>query len=642
MRKKKDVDFLTHARKRFKDAADYEFENREEALEDLEFVAGEQWPDEIRSNRDNDHQPCLTINRLPGFIRQLVSDARQNKPAIKVHPVDDQGDVETAEIYNGLIRQIEMASNADQAYDTAVEQSASSGFGFFRILTEYSNDDVFEQDIKIRRITNNFSVYCDPNAKEYDKSDGRWLFVTELLDEEVFEEKYPKAGKIDWESDTRAYNGWYVSQKQVRIAEYWVKERDTKVIHQLSSGEVVENVDPEELLALGLEVKASREVKYDRIMRYLITGAEILEKAEWAGRYIPVVPVYGPELHIENRVIYHSLIRFAKDPQRLYNYWQSAIAEKIALTPKSPFVMTPKQVAGYETWWNNANVENRAYLLFNPDVQNPGPPQRQMPAALNPAELQQSAQAVEDLKSTTGIYDASMGNRSNETSGRAIIARQREGDAATFTWLDNLSRSISYAGRILIDLIPKIYDTERVVRILGEDGIPDFKPINSVAQGPNGPVKIHDLTAGKYDLVVTVGPNYATQRIEAQDVLMKFAGAVPQAGQVAPDIIARMLDVQYADELADRLKKTLPPGLVEPEEGEEPPPPPPPPQPTPEQMIELAKAEQEQEKTKVEIEGKWLDNAQKSFDLSQSTGQMQQQIEQTVVGVLQRMNQGMM
>ncbi len=642
MRKKKDSDFLTHARKRFSDAGDFERENRDEAMDDLLFVSGEQWPAEIRDGRDNDHQPCLTINRLPGFIRQLVSDARQNKPSIKVHPVDSQGDVETAEIYNGLIRQIEMASNADQAYDTAVEQSASSGFGFFRILTEYTNDDAFEQDIKIRRITNNFSPYCDPNAKEYDKSDARWWIITELVAEEVFEEKWPKAGKINWESDTRDYQGWYDPQKQVRIAEYWVKERDTKTIYQLSSGEVVENVDPEELLALGLEVKSSREVKFDRIMRYMISGAEILETGEWPGKYIPVVPVYGPELHIENRVIYHSLIRFAKDPQRLYNYWQSAIAEKIALTPKSPFVMTQKQVAGHETMWANANTENRAYLLFNPDGQNPGPPQRQMPASLNPAELQQSAQAVDDLKATTGIYDASLGARSNEQSGRAIIARQREGDAATFTWLDNLSRSISYAGRILIDLIPRIYDTERVVRVLGEDGIADFKPINSVAQGPNGPVKIHDLAAGKYDLVVTVGPSYATQRQEGLDTLLKFAQAVPQSGQVAPDVIARMLDIHAADELADRLKKTLPPGLVEPEEGEDPPPPPPPPQPTPEQMIELSKAEQDKEKTAVEIEGKKLDNAQKQFDLSRDSGQMQQQVEATVVNVLQRMQGGVM
>jgi len=641
MRKKKDEELLRLARERFTAAADYESENREWAVEDLEFIAGNQWPQTIESARNDSHQPCLTINRLPGFIRQLVSDARQNMPSIKVHPVDDNSDPDTAEIYNGLIRQIAMASQADQAYDTAIEGSASAGFGYFRILTEYADDDVFEQDIRFKRIVNNFSVYFDPAATNYDKSDARWCHVTEWIDEEVFEARYPKAAKSDYETDSKRYGGeWFDGQKRVRISEYWVKEPEEKTLYLLSTGETVTDVTKDELTAQGFEVIKERQVTAEKVIRYLISGAEVLKKEEWAGKYIPIIPVYGPELHIENRVIYHSLIRFAKDPQRLYNYWQSAIAEKIALAPKSPFIMTAKQISGHETLWNNANAENRAYLLYNPDPQAP-PPQRQMPATLNPAELQQSAQAIEDLKATTGIYDASLGAKSNETSGRAIIARQREGDAATFTWLDNLARSIAYAGRILIDLIPKIYDTERVVRVMGEDGAADFKPINSVMQTAQGPQKIHDLGAGKYDLVVSVGPNYATQRIEAQDILMKFAQAVPQAGQVAPDIIARTLDIQYSDELADRLKKILPPGLVEPEEGEEQPAPPQQPPPSPEQLIALKEAEMKAEKNAVEIEQIRLENADKQFELSAKTGQMQQQVEGMVVDVLRRVQGGM-
>lgn len=637
MRRKKDEKLLRIARKRFNASLEKETENREEALEDLEFLAGDQWPKEIYDARTKDLQPCLTINRLPGFVRQLITDARQNQPSIKVVPVDSNSDPETAEVINGLIRQIEATSNADQAYDTALEQAASSGFGFFRILTEYADDDVFEQDIRIKRITNNFSCSWDNSATEYDKSDARYWFISEWIDEDIFEEKYPKAQKVDWESDTSRYDKWYDRNKRVRVAEYWVKEPTTKTIYQLDTGQVTD-IPIEELAEQGLTVVRSRTVKTHKIIRYVITGAEVLETQEWAGKYIPIVPVFGPELHIKDRTIYYSLIRFARDPARLYNYWQSAITEKIALAPKAPFLATPRQVEGHQTIWNNANRENRAWLPYNPDPQAP-PPGRQQPAALNPAELQQAAQAIDDIKATMSMYDASIGARSNETSGVAIRAREMQGDAATFTWLDNLSRSITYAGKVLIDLIPRIYDTERTVRVLGEDGQSDFQVVNEIQMTVNGPVKVHDLTAGKYDLVVTVGPSYATQRIESQDTLVRFAQAVPVASQVAPDLIARTLDIKDADELAKRLRKTLPPGMVEPEDGEMPQQPPPP---TPEQLIELQKAESDAQKAQLDIEGKQLDNEQKKLELAEKTGQMQGQIEATVVNVLQRLNQGVM
>jgi hypothetical protein len=574
----KDDKLLSEALDRFRKAEEYERENRDLAAEDFRFAAGEQWPDQIRKEREASDRPCLTFNRLPAFISQVVGDARQNKPAIKVLPVDSGADVDTAEIYNGLIRNIESQSRATQAYVSAFENAVTGGMGAFRILTQYSSDDSFEQDIRVERITNPFSVYWDPNAREYDKSDAQWCFVSEWITKEAFEQRYPDQVPNDWETEYTGSNTRYWSlDDKVRLAEYWCKKRVKKRIG-LIDGRVIE-------IQKGMEqwpFEMVREVESYKVVRYLLSGHAILEgPSDWAGRWIPVVPVYGPEEWIDERIRYRSLIRYAKDPQRQYNYWQSVITEKVALAPKSPWLVTPAMIAGLERFWNAANRENRAYLPYNPDPLA-GKPERQQPAFVQAAELQQSAQAVDDMKATMGLYDASLGAQGNETSGRAIIARQREGDNATYAWIDNLARSIQHAGRILVDLIPRIYDTARIVRIMGEDETAEMVPINYVT--PDG-MKIHDLTVGKYDVEIVVGPSYATKRMEAAESMMAFMQAIPQSAQLAGDLLAKSMDWPGAEAIAERLKKGLPPGIVDEEM-------------TPEQQQMQMQAMQEQEELK--------------------------------------------
>ena len=622
----KDEKLLAEALDRFSKAEEYERENRDLAAEDFRFAAGEQWPDEIRKEREGSDRPCLTFNRLPAFISQVVGDARQNKPAIKVLPVDSGADVDTAEIYNGLIRNIESQSRATQAYVSAFENAVTGGMGAFRILTQYSSDDSFEQDIRIVRITNPFAVYWDPNAREYDKSDAQWCFVSEWITKEAFEARYPDAIPDDWEVE---YSGsstryWSLDDK-VRLAEYWCKKRVKKTIG-LINGQVVEAQKGME----SLPFEMTREVESYKVVRYLLSGHAILEgPSDWAGRYIPIVPVYGPEEWIDERIRYRSLIRYAKDPQRQYNYWQSVITEKVALAPKSPWLVTPAMIAGLERFWNAANRENRAYLPFNPDPVA-GKPERQQPAYVNAAELQQAAQAVDDLKATMGLYDASLGAQGNETSGRAIIARQREGDNATYAWIDNLARSIQHAGRILVDLIPRIYDTARIVRIMGEDETAEMVPINYVT--PDGQ-KIHDLTVGKYDVEIVVGPSYATKRMEAAESMMAFMQAMPQTAQVAGDLLAKAMDWPGAEAIAERLKKILPPGIAEDSEPQQPPPP------DPMQIAEMEAKQAEAAKKQAEAEGQQLENAKLQVELSMMTGQVQELVQAEVQRVLMGMMQ---
>lgn len=567
-----DKKILELARKRHSLAEEAEQRIREEALDDLKFRTGEQWPDDIKNTREIEKRPCLTINRLPQFIRQVTNDQRQNRPSIQVNPVDDRGDPETAEILQGLVRHIEHNSNADVAYDTAFEHAVTSGFGYFRVVTEYADPMSFDQEILIKRIRNPFTVYFDPTCQEPDYSDGKWAFiVTDMLKDDYIS-KYPDselASLDDWVSIGDKAPGWMTSTS-VRVAEYFVVEDKKVTIVMLSDKTVVPKDELPEVLPEDLMIVAERETTMPTIKWYKINGIEILDRTDWIGKWIPIIPVLGDELDVDGERMLTSLIRFAKDPQRMYNYWATAETEMIALAPKAPWVMAEGQDEGYERQWDSANTKNYSRLVYKPKTLNGElmpPPSRNYAEPPVQAITQARLQSSDDLKATTGIYDAALGARGNETSGRAIMARQREGDVANFHYIDNLTRAIRHLGRILIDLIPKIYDAPRVLRIIGEDGSQRTVKVNQEVVD-KGIKKIYDLTTGKYDVVVSVGPSYTSKRQEAVESMMQLTQAYPQLAQLAGDLLVKNMDWPGAKEIAERLRKTLPPGLAEQEENE--------------------------------------------------------------------------
>lgn len=661
---KKEEKILEEARERYEKGSSWWKDAFNAYEDDVSFLYGDQWPESVRKERELENRPCLTINRLPAFVAQVVSDMRQNSPTVQIHPIDDDSDPDTADVLEGLVRQIEYQSNADQAYDTAGETSVAGGLGAFRVVTEYSDDSSFDQDIQVKREVDPTKIIWDPAAKEYDKSDANWCFVEEYLTEDEFEDAYPDAERSDWESDHR-YDGW-LTDNGVRVVEYWCKKPDVKLLAMLETGETVDingipvfKQDGEQYIntEMGpIRVLRTREAESAKVVRYVLSGDAILEGPdEWAGKYIPIVPVMGPEYMVEGKPRYRSVIRYSKDSQRQYNYWQTTITEKVALAPKAPFIGTPKMFKGFERIWKKANTENRSFLPFNPDPTMPGGmPQRQQPAYVQQGEMAQAAQAIDDMKATIGMFDASLGNQSNETSGRAILARQSEGDSATFAWIDNQARSIRQLGRILVDLIPKIYDTERVVRIRGKDGAEDFAPINHQVYDPVADEVriINDLSRGKYDVAVSVGPSYKTQRLEAANSLMQFVQAVPQAGQVAMDLIAKNMDWPGAEQLAERLKRVLPPGVLSPEEMQEAGIQPPQPDPMMQmemqdkqlgvqnKQLDMQNKQMNMAKDQLDMRGKELDNAEKQLELAAQTGQLQQLVENMVAATLRQMSSG--
>lgn len=572
---------LKEAVKRFDRAYDADRHNRDNYKADTLFATtDDQWPDEVKNLRGRD-RPTLTVNKLNAVLKQIIGDYRKNEIGIKVRPVDSEADIKVAEIYSGLIRNIEDQSKAKNAYDTAFACASRGGFGAWRVITEYSNNDGFEQDIRIRRITNPLTVYCDPNAKEMTRSDARYMFVTEMIPKEDFEELYPDV-------DMHAFEGhedrkeWYDSGN-IRVAEYWVKKPYHKKIAMLSDGTTIdmEQDGVEDLLkelatprSLGQEgqdaemsepltVVREREVECQQVHFYKLCAHAVLEHSVWPGEYIPIIIVVGEEVDNEGKISTYGAIHHSKDAQRMYNYWKTTATEAIALAPKAPYLVTPEQIEGFEEQWTNANTTNYPYLFYN-GSQTGGAPQRAQPPIMPSAEIAMAMGASDDIKSTTGMYDASLGAHGNETSGKAIRARQSEGDNATFTYVDNMSTAIEYCGTILVDLIPRIYDTERVIRVLGLDRKDAQQvTINKVVMDPATRQEhvINDLSQGKYDVAVSTGASYATQRLESADSMMQFMQANPQAGMAIMDLVAENMDWPGAQEISERLKKLLPPQL---------------------------------------------------------------------------------
>jgi hypothetical protein len=586
-------DLLETARSRLNMAISAYSESREDEIDDLRFYAGSpdnhwQWPADVLATRGAvqgqtiNARPCLTINKLPQHVRQVTNDQRQNRPSGKVIPADDAADPEVAEIFDGMVRHIEYISDADVAYDTACENQVAYGEGYIRLLTEYCDDDTFDQDIKIGRVRNSFSVYMDPLIQDPCGADAKWCFITEDITKEEYERTYPDASPISTLQQMgvgdQSVSQW-INENTVRIAEYFYVDYEPATLNLYYGNQTAFAGSPEDkqFKAAGMKPVRTRRVQ-KRVVRWCkINGYEVLDESDWAGKYIPVVRVVGNEYEVDGRIYVSGLVRNAKDAQRMYNYWVSQEAEMLALAPKAPFIGYGGQFEGYETQWKTANTQNWPYLEVNPDVTDANGnmlplPQRAAPPLPQTGLIQAKMGAADDIKATTAQYDASLGLQGNEQSGRAILARQRQSNTGTYHYVDNLARAIRHVTRQIVDLVPKIYDTQRIARIIGIDGEPDMVMIDPTQQEAvrrikdefgNTVKKIYNPSVGRYDVCVTTGPSYMTKRQESADQMSQVLQANPALWQVAGDLLVKNFDWPGADELAKRMRKMIDPKLLE-------------------------------------------------------------------------------
>lgn len=535
------------------------------AEDDLRFyLPGNQWDANDANSRRTAMRPVITVNRLPQFVHQVVNDIRQNTPTVKFLPVDDQSDPETAELLQDLYRNIEQVSSASIAYDTAAECAIKCGVGFIQVDHDYTAPDTFEQHILIRRIANPMSVMIDPDILQADGSDAKGGFKLDSLPEAVFKKLYPGAKAENFNSNymMSEAKSFLARDKHITIAEFFKQITKQVTILRLSNGMTVYADDYKDMPD-QFPIVAERQIDKNTVKRYKLTGAEELECTDFPSSYIPLVPVFGEEHWSEGERYFISLIRNAKDPQRMHNYWASLETELLQKAPKATWIMAEGQAEGYEDQWRNPDAVNVAtYKQIDINGKPAPPPSRVMPPPVPAGVVNARMSTVEDIKAAMGMYDPSLGKQQSDQSGKAIMAQQKQGDTATFHFADNLSRSIQHVGRIVLDMIPVIHDTPQILRVVGEDGTPKQVAVNG-AQAIPGQDKIYDINVGKYDVVCSTGPSYANKQQEAVQTFAQLGQGNPQLAMITSYFIAKNLNAPGSEMMAAAIKKILPPGLVD-------------------------------------------------------------------------------
>ena len=550
------IDFL-------KLANDADTMNRQEALEDLKFGGGDQWPVELQNSRNLESRPVITVNKVDNYCRQVSNQQRQQRPRIKVHATNTHDDMVDAQTIQGIIRHIEVNSNADYAYDNAFDYAVRMGWGFLRVRTDYISEDSFDQEIYIDPVDNPFTVYFDPNSVSPDGSDAERCLITTMVSKDQFRKMYPEAddgGTSFTQRGTGDSQSEWITKEDIRLAEYYYTVREKATLYLLSDGTATFADDKDffkRLDAYGITVVDKRD-SFKKTIKYCkMTAVEILEERDWAGKYIPIVPVYGRHIVIGDKRKKFGMIRYAKDPQRMYNFWQTSITESVALAPKAKWIMAEGQDENHENDWANANIKSFPVLRYKQtDIDGrPAPPPTRMQPEPPPTGVMAAAAGVnDDIKSIMGIFDPAQLGQGN-ISGKAINGQQQQVDLTNFDYYDNLTRTIAHVGKICLDLIPKIYDTERVMRIIGDDGKPELLTINQ--RDSVGRV-LNDISVGQYDVVMETGPGYNSKRQEAVDNMLPLLGAAPELMQVAGDLVFRNMDWPGADIIADRLAAVNP------------------------------------------------------------------------------------
>lgn len=562
------------AAKRYVQGIETDKENRDEALFDTKFVWDDngQWPDEQYDRREIDGQPCLQMNQLPQFIKQVVNDQRQNPAGIRVSPASGDASVKTAEILQGMVRYIEYDSQAQQAYDSAFEQAVTGGRGYWRVLSEYLPGNTFDQKLIIKRIPDFLSVVMGP-YNEPDTSDKDWCFVTDKVPKDAFKQRWPDADPSSWDQGDEYQQAWNkTDDDDILTADYYRRTVTVRKMLALSDGNVGYEDEIPKPYPPGVTVKRSRECEEYKVEWFKIAGGrQILAEYQWKGTIIPVVPCIGDELVVEGKIKYQGLIRRARDPQMMYNYAASATAERIALAPKAPYIMAEGQDESHELEWKNANKTPQSALFYKPTTfegQLVPPPQRAPPiqAESGLIELMNSCKA--DLRSTIGIYDPSLGQHSNEISGKAILAREKQGDTATYHFVGNRDRAVAMTGRICVELIPFYYDSQRIVSMLDEKDEVTSTPINvpgatgSVLDGSLQAITMNDVSQGAYAVTISSGPAYASKLAESAETMMQLVQSFPQIMPIAGDLVIKSQNLPLSDEIAERMEAVLPPPVI--------------------------------------------------------------------------------
>lgn len=558
--------FLLEIQRNFRESVGAEQDMRDSGVKSMRMVDGDQWYAEDKEERKESGDHCQEINLLRKIVKQVSSNMRQNMPRYEVLPVQNAG-YDESQVMEEMIRYVERISNADDAYQTASSQQLSSGVGYWWITFEPSRWEPNSKEIKITRISNRFTVYLDQNANTYTYEDGKYAFITEMLTKKEYEEEYPSAAPIDFENALGDYYRDWHEDKKIRVAIYFYKEKkmvtQVRALHQLTGETMVINLADEEvtegaLKRQGFIILESEEKEVDKIMWTKVSGAEVLEEArEFPGDYIPIVPVFGYEENLEGERVYRALTYDAESSQESYNYSMSAMLQRTALEPKPKYVGTATQFEDNPDEWANMNRNNNAAIAYKPDPEAPGPPQRQFPPQISPALIQQAAQAASDIHSTLGVGLASFGLATRERTGAAIEAQKKSSDVTVYEFFSNFMKSMQFSGRILLSMIPKVYDNERVIRIYGDDNELLDLQINTTVLNPVTleVEEYNDLSKGRYDYMPVSSIGHLTKRLEMKQALLDIMTIAPELRQAFVESFVEVSDFPNKGQILTDIKQ---------------------------------------------------------------------------------------
>lgn len=562
---KEEKELLVRMRDRYELMYNADKHNLDAAEQDIKFinVPGCQWEENQKNDRKTGDRPCYEFNKIRINAKRIINHIRSNRPSGKLVGVEGDADKTMAEIRTGLIRNIYNMSDGDSLIDAAAEYQVCGGMGAWRVSTKYIDDHVFDQDIVMEPVENPHCLLHDPASKDALHRDAEDWCYSERISKDEYEKNWPNKRVASWSVERTDQNAW-IDDGTVRVAEYWYKVPHEKEMIQLEDGKVIDGDTPEAASIPEEAVKRRRTVKTHKIMMIIASGESVLEgPVEWAGTMHPWVKVYGERTYVDGRYYWYGIGRFAKDAQRSYNVSRTAITETIAQAPLSTYWVTPEQTKGNQEDWARAHKHNFPFRLYNPDPQAPGAPQRTGGADVPVALIQEATIASQEIDDVTGIYSDDRGQDSASQSGRAIYARQEQGRVVTFNFPDNMAKGIKRTWEIISDLMPRIYDTERELRIIGEDGQEDYMRINQVVpvltENGEGFETLNDMSTGRYDVVITSGPNFSTKRQEAAEIYQSLLQNNPDLMTVMGDLLFKSIDLPYSEQISERLKSLLPP-----------------------------------------------------------------------------------
>lgn len=580
-----DIDpVVSQAKKRFQRCVEWEANARQHMLEDVKFEHGDsdngyQWPNNIRQNRDIGAKPCLTMNIVRQHNLQITNEQKQNKSAMAFRATGNGATKESADVMSGIARRIEYQSNAQDAYAKASEFQVGGGIGWWRLVTEYAGVDTFDQDIFIREVNDPLAIYMDPDIQTKSGLDAKFAFYFDTVPRAEFNEAYPEFKDIAGTAPLSIGSGTddWVTKSHVRVCEYFRKSAKKDLLISFMDGQTRKVVRKSRLPAASVkailddELTKSREITDDVVEWKLIVGSKVIDETEWPGKYIPLVRIIGTETKVDGVLDRKGHTRTMKDAQRMYNYNASAQVEFVALQSKTPWIAAAKSIEEYEVLWNTSNIKNHSVLIYNnrDDEGNEiPPPVRQEPPTASTAFESGMQTAFNQMMMTSGQWQNQMGMGGNERTGEAISQRQGQSDTATYHFADNFAIGIRTTGQMLIDLIPKVYDTKRVVKILGEDGVEQEVEIDPAAQqvfmqklDRENKVarRVFNPTLGQYDVEAGVGPAYGTRREETVKAMTLLLTQAPALTNIIGDLLLNAMDFKEANEAAIRLKRMVPP-----------------------------------------------------------------------------------